>query len=1058
MFLGYNGQFMSQEYIKIKNARVHNLKNLSVDIPKNKLVVITGVSGSGKSSLAFDTIYAEGQRRYVESLSAYARQFLGVMTKPDVDKIEGLSPAIAIDQRSASHNPRSTVATTTEIYDYLRLLFSRVGIPYCPKCGQVLSSQTVSQIVDQIIGLIKRPATTKARAVPWSKNNEVLVLGLIIRGKKGNHQAVLQEVEHAGFVRVRIDGLVYRLEEAIKLNLDRYKIHNIEVVIDRLLVGEKDIDRARIADSVETGLKIGKGIVVVSVNSDCHCEDSAPRTFNKSDGVRGTRQSRAKKLPKKSILSKDLIFSEDLSCLKCQINLFKVEPRTFSFNSPYGACPECQGLGTKLEVDPNLVFPNSRLTIAEGAIRPWANASHRLGRQAWYWWQISRLANEYKFSLNEPIKNLSREVLDLILYGDNKEYPHSSPLTLTAPQRHQSLRRPLREGGRKAEFEGVVPNLQRRWKETQSEVARQEIEKYMTVKTCPICHGKRLRPEALAIKISGYSIDQIVEMSVSQAKELFEGLLSLRNDNNFIIAKPIIKEILNRLQFLIDVGLDYLTLDRSSASLSGGEAQRVKLATQIGSGLSGVIYILDEPSIGLHQRDVNRLIDTLKHLRDLGNSVIMVEHDEQTMRSADWILDIGPGAGISGGELVAQGPIKQIEKAKTLTGDYLSGRKVVPLSFPRRSKMPSRVRESTGIHSGGSGSRVMPGTTTANTKQRYLIVKGAAEHNLKNIDVKIPLGKFVVLSGVSGSGKSTLMNDILSRALSQEFHGARMAPGQYKSITGMKYLNKVIDIDQSAIGRTPRSNPATYIGAFSYVRDLFARSPEAQIRGYKAGRFSFNVKGGRCETCQGDGVKKVEMYFLPDVYVECEVCRGQRYNEETLQIEFNGKNIAQVLQMSVVDAAKFFKNIPGLSRKLRTLNEVGLGYIKLGQAATTLSGGEAQRIKLAKELSRVATGKTLYLLDEPTTGLHFNDVRRLLQVLKKLVSQGNTVLIIEHNLDVIACADWIIDLGPEGGQAGGQIVVAGTAQDIAECSKSWTGKYLKDKLINISLSVPQLTS
>ena len=1001
---------MSQEYIKIKNARVHNLKNLSVDIPKNELVVITGVSGSGKSSLAFDTIYAEGQRRYVESLSAYARQFLGVMTKPDVDKIEGLSPAIAIDQRSASHNPRSTVATTTEIYDYLRLLFSRVGTPYCPKCGQVLSSQTVSQIVDRIVGLMSREQK-------FLFPTEILVLGPIIRGKKGNHQAVLREVEHAGFARVRIDGLVYRLEEAVKLNLDRYKIHNIEVVIDRLLVGEKDIDRARIADSVETGLKIGKGIVVVSVNSDCYCEEPLDYARGK---LGATRQSRAKKLPKKSILSKDLIFSEDLSCLKCQINLFKVEPCTFSFNSPYGACPECQGLGLRLEVDPNLVFPNPRLTIAEGAIRPWANASHRLGRQAWYWWQISRLANEYKFSLNEPIKNLPQEVLDLILYGEQGR---------------------LRPGVKSGRFEGVIPNLQRRWKETQSEGARQEIEKYMIVKTCPACHGKRLRPEALAIKVSGYSIDQVVEMSVSQAKELFEELLSLRNDNNFIIAKSIIKEILNRLRFLIDVGLDYLTLDRSSVSLSGGEAQRVKLATQIGSGLSGVIYILDEPSIGLHQRDVDRLISTLKHLRDLGNSVIMVEHDEQTMRSADWILDIGPGAGISGGELVAQGTIKQIEKAKTLTGDYLSGRKQVTNCAPPSQLSPSkRGRESfSRVPSSLKMGKVRVGDS--------LVVKGAAEHNLKNIDVKIPLGKFVVLSGVSGSGKSTLMNDILARALSREFHGARVAPGQYKSITGMKYLNKVIDIDQSAIGRTPRSNPATYIGAFSYIRDLFARSPEAQIRGYKAGRFSFNVKGGRCEACQGDGVKKVEMYFLPDVYVECEVCRGQRYNEETLQIEFNGKNIAQVLQMSVADAAKFFKNIMGLNRKLKTLNEVGLGYIKLGQSATTLSGGEAQRIKLAKELSRVATGNTLYLLDEPTTGLHFDDVRRLLQVLKKLVSHGNTVLIIEHNLDVIASADWIIDLGPEGGQDGGEIVVAGTAQDIAKCSQSWTGKYLKDKII-----------
>jgi excinuclease ABC subunit A len=962
---------MPDNVIKIRGARVHNLRNINLDIPKNKLVVITGVSGSGKSSLAFDTLYAEGQRRYVESLSAYARQFLGVMQKPEVDKIEGISPAISIDQRKASANPRSTVGTMTEIYDYLRVLFARVGIPHCPKCGRVVSCQTVDQIVDQILKL--------------PKTEEVLILGPVVRGKKGEHRAVLEEIERAGFVRVRVDGTVQRIEEALGRTLQRYKKHNIEVVVDRLVIDE-DLERSRLVDSVETALKLGKGTIIAS------------------------------HLMKKTAYAKkfrweDLVFSEHFACEYCGISLPEIEPRLFSFNSPYGACPACQGLGKKLEVDPKLVIPNPNLSIAEGAIFPWAHASHKVGRQSYFWWQLQDVADEYNFSLHTPVKNLSKEILDVILYGD-------------------------------VNFEGVIPNLERKYWETDSEATREEIKKYMRERICEKCQGKRLRPEALAVKVAGKSIDQIVEMEISQAKKFFEEFAKLRettrnkkgklSNSQLKIAQPLLKEIINRLQFLIDVGLDYLTLSREAATLAGGEEQRVRLATQIGSKLTGVLYILDEPSIGLHPRDQQRLINTLKKLRDLGNTVIVVEHDPQTIKEADWVIDIGPGAGKHGGQVVFEGTPKQLMRAHTLTGDYLAGRKKV------------EIEKSSKLIPLSAGQSAKPQLKT----QSYLIIKKAREHNLKNIDVKIPLGKFVCVTGVSGSGKSTLVNDILARALYRKFYHSKEEPGEHQEILGTEFLDKVVLVDQSPIGRTPRSNPATYTGAFSYIRELFAKTKEARIRGYRPGRFSFNVKGGRCEACEGQGVKKIEMYFLPDVYIICQECKGKRYNKETLEIEYKGKNIAEVLEMTVEEALKFFENIPGLRAKLKTLYEVGLGYIELGQPAPSLSGGEAQRVKLATELSKKSTGKTLYILDEPTTGLHPDDIKKLILVLKKLVNKGNTVLVIEHNLDVIKNADWIIDLGPEGGEKGGEIVVEGEALKIIKNKKSYTAKYLKNYLNN----------
>lgn len=947
---------MAENVIKIRGARVHNLKNIDVDIPKNKLVVITGTSGSGKSSLAFDTLYAEGQRRYVESLSAYARQFLGVMDKPDVDKIEGISPAISIDQRKAAHNPRSTVGTITEIYDYLRLLFARIGIPHCPKCQKPVSRQTIDQITEQILKLPKK--------------TEIIILGPVIRGKKGEHRGTLEEIQRAGFVRVRIDGIIYRLEEALAKTLAKYKKHNIEVVVDRLVL-DKELDKSRLVDSLETALKLGKGIVMVN----------------------------------------NLVFSEHFACEECGISLPELEPRLFSFNSPYGACPACQGLGEKLEVDPKLVIPNLNLSIAEGAIFPWAHASHKIGRQGFFWWKLEELAERENIDLYAPIKNLSKEKIDLILYGDNNI------------------------------FEGVIPWLERRFHETESEYAREEIEQYMVEKKCEICKGKRLKPEVLAVTVAGKSIDQMVETEINKLKEFFEGISlvaeakpylpphpasrgSAKEKNSFKIAQPIIKEIINRLQFLIDVGLNYLTIDRKAATLAGGEEQRIRLATQIGSKLTGVLYILDEPSIGLHPRDQGRLIETLKKLRDLGNTVVVCEHDAQTIRAANIVIDIGPGAGKHGGRIVFQGTPQELLKSHTLTGDYLSGRKGVR-------------------HVSGTCQALASPKCSRWNLEQYLIIKKAAEHNLKNIDVKIPLGKFVCITGVSGSGKSSLMNDILAKALMRKFYNSKEEPGKYEKILGTEYLNKVALVDQSPIGRTPRSNPVTYTGAFTYIRDLFSKTKEARIRGYRPGRFSFNVKGGRCEACEGQGVKKIEMYFLPDVYVQCSECKGKRFNQETLAIEYHGKNIADVLEMTVEEALEFFKAIPGLYQKLKTLNEVGLGYIQLGQPAPSLSGGEAQRVKLATELSKKGTGKTLYILDEPTTGLHLDDIKKLIFVLKGLVDKGNTVLCVEHNLSIIKNSDYVIDLGPEGGDEGGYIIAKGSPSEIAK-NRNYTGKYLRE--------------
>ncbi len=947
---------MAENYIKIRGARVHNLKNIDVDIPKNKLVVITGISGSGKSSLAFDTLYAEGQRRYVESLSAYARQFLGVMDKPDVDKIEGISPAISIDQRKASHNPRSTVGTITEIYDYLRLLFARVGKPHCPKCAKSVSRQTIDQITGQIL---KLPQKT-----------EITVLGPIIRGKKGEHHGILEEIQKSGFVRVRIDGIIYRVEEALEKVLDRNKKHNIEVVVDRLII-DKDLDKSRLVDSLETALKLGKGIVTVNPKSEILNPKQIPNS--------------------KTQIPNDLIFSEHFACEECGISLPELEPRLFSFNSPFGACSSCQGLGEKLEVDPKLVIPNPNLSIAEGAIFPWARASYKVGRQGFFWWKMKELADEKNIDLDTPVKKLPKEKIDMILYGVDV-------------------------------FEGVVSWLERRYHETDSDWAREEIEQYMVEKICEECHGKRLKPEVLAITVAGKSIDKIVEIEIGKVKEFFEKISLKENERK--IAHLIIKEIINRLQFLIDVGLDYLTLDRKAATLAGGEEQRIRLATQIGSKLTGVLYILDEPSVGLHPRDQGRLIETLKKLRDLGNSVLVVEHDPQTIKASDWIIDVGPGAGKHGGKIIFQGTPKELLKSHTLTGEYLSGRKKVEVknSKPKISVSALRVQA---------------------RKQNFLIIKKAAEHNLKNIDVKIPLGKFVCITGVSGSGKSSLMNDILARALLKRFYKAKEEPGKYEAILGMENLDKVVLVDQSPIGRTPRSNPATYTGTFAFIRDLFSKTKEARIRGFTAGRFSFNVKGGRCEACEGQGVKKIEMYFLPDIYIECEECKGKRFNKETLSVEYRGKNIAQVLGMTVEEALGFFKNIPGIFQKLKTLNDVGLGYVELGQSAPSLSGGEAQRVKLATELSKKATGKALYILDEPTTGLHPHDIKKSLFVLKELVNKGNTVLVIEHNLDVIKNADWILDLGPEGGDKGGWIVAEGSLHDIIKEKKGYTGRYLK---------------
>lgn len=940
-----------QNVVRIKGARVHNLKNIDVDIPRDQLVVITGLSGSGKSSLAFDTIYAEGQRRYVESLSSYARQFLGLMDKPDVDQIEGLSPAISIDQKTASHNPRSTVGTVTEIYDYLRLLFARIGIPHCPQCNREVKKQSVQQMVDVV------------RALPTGTS--IMIIAPVIRDKKGEHRAVVDEARKAGYARMRIDGTLMTIEEAADQQLDKQKKHTVEIVIDRLVV-DAHLDTQRLTESIETALELSDGLIAV--------HDAAEK--------------------------KDIVLSEHFACNNCGINLEDIEPRNFSFNSPHGACPTCTGLGTRLELDPTLVIPNKRLSLAEGAIRPWSRSS---ANQTWNMRIVEAVADTHGFSTRAPVKMLTKEQLNLVLYGTaNKEYDVNASQNYSGKvQRFMTT------------YEGVIPNLERRYRETESDYIRSEIERYMRIFRCTTCNGQRLKPEVLAVTVNDCTIAQVTNFSIAEAEKFFSHITLTKKEQE--ISKQILKETRARLSFLQNVGLTYLTLDRTASTLSGGEAQRIRLATQIGSSLVGVLYILDEPSIGLHQRDNAKLIATLKALRDLQNTVIVVEHDEETILAADYVIDIGPGAGKHGGHVVAAGTPTQIKKnPKSLTGKYLVGKEYIPL--------PKKIR-------------------VGNSK--HLTVVEAREHNLQKITVDIPLGKFVCVTGVSGSGKSTLVTEILARALNHHFYKAKDLPGKHKEIRGLEHLDKVIVIDQSPIGRTPRSNPATYTGVFTLIRDLFTQIPEAKMRGYKAGRFSFNVKGGRCETCQGDGVIKIEMHFLPDVYVECEECHGKRYNNQALEIHYKTKSIADVLNMTVEEAYDFFSNIPSIRKKLETLRDVGLGYIHLGQNATTLSGGEAQRVKLATELSRRATGRTLYILDEPTTGLHFDDVKRLLHVLQQLVDKGNSMLVIEHNLDVIKSADWIIDLGPEGGNNGGSLVAEGTPRDVAKNTKSYTGHYLK---------------
>jgi excinuclease ABC subunit A len=940
---------MPLDKIIVKGAREHNLKNIDIAIPRDKLVVITGVSGSGKSSLAFDTIYAEGQRRYVESLSAYARQFLGRMEKPDVDYIEGLSPAISIDQKGPSHNPRSTVGTMTEIYDYLRLLFARVGHPHCPKCGREICRQTVQQIVDAV------------QEIPTG--SRIMILAPLIRDRKGEYLSVFDDLRKSGFVRVRVDGRIRDLSE--EFELDKNKKHTIEAVIDRLQIGEAE--KSRIADSVETALKLGAGVVLVSI----------------TDGD-------------------ELLFSEHFACVVCSMSLGEIAPRTFSFNSPHGACPACSGLGVKLEIDPDLLIPNKDLSLAQGAIHAW-------GWFAWHAGELQDLASRYDFSLSTPVNKLSKEHLSLVLHGEDGEL-------VKYRNRYGRVREHF------TGYEGAIPYLERIYRDTESSNTRADIERYMASSPCPVCHGKRLKPESLAITIDGLNIIDVTELSASEALRW----MRLLNDqveprltpHELKIAQQILKEISTRLGFLIDIGLGYLTLGRPSATLSGGEAQRIRLATQIGSGLMGVLYICDEPTIGLHPADIHRLVGTMKRLRDLGNTVLIVEHDEAMMRAADYIIDMGPGAGEHGGQIVATGTLTDVMQCpESITGQYLSRAKQIPLPQSRRP---------------GSG--------------KELLIKGARENNLKNIDVPIPLGKFVCISGVSGSGKSTLINEVLYKKLAQIFYRAKDRPGKCDDIIGIEHIDKVINIDQSPIGRTPRSNPATYTGTFTPIRELFATVPEARMRGYRPGRFSFNVRGGRCEACQGEGYIQIEMQFLPDVTVPCEVCKGKRYNREALEIYFKGKNIADILDMSVDEALTFFEHFPKVRNKLETLRDVGLSYVRLGQPAPTLSGGEAQRVKLATELSRRSTGKTLYILDEPTTGLSFPDIACLLQVLQRLVDAGNTVVIIEHHVDVMKNADYIIDLGPGAGDEGGYIIATGTPEEVARIDTSFTGQYLHNAL------------
>lgn len=948
---------LSREQIVIKGARTHNLKNIDVTIPRNKFVVITGLSGSGKSSLAFDTIYAEGQRRYVESLSAYARQFLGQMDKPDVDSIDGLSPAISIDQKTTSRNPRSTVGTVTEIYDYLRLLFARIGRPHCPKHGIEISSQTVEQMVDR---LMEYPERTRMQ-----------ILAPVVSGRKGEHVKLLEEISRQGFVRVRVNGEVRDLGEEIKL--DKNKKHTIEVVVDRIVI--KEGVESRIADSLETALKIADGKVLIDI-----------------------------------IGQEELLFSAKLACPECGFSMPELAPRMFSFNTPYGACPDCDGLGSRLEVDPERVIPDPTLTLKEGALAPWDQST-----SSYYDQLLEAVCNHFGIDQDTPFEQLPKEHQEILLYGSKGERIYF---------RYENEFGQVRESH--VPFEGILPQVERRYKETTSDYVREFLEAFMSQKPCPTCKGARLKKEALAVTINGKNIDYVTRLSIGEAVRFFSSLTLTEKEQK--IANLVLREIKERLGFLVNVGLDYLTLHRSAGTLSGGEAQRIRLATQIGSKLMGVLYILDEPSIGLHQRDNARLIRTLEQMRDLGNTLIVVEHDEDTMLAADHIIDMGPAAGVHGGEVIAQGtPEEVMNNPASLTGQYLAGKKFIPLPVERRKP-----------------------------NGKWLEIKGAKENNLKNISVKIPLGVFICVTGVSGSGKSTLVNEILLKALMKEYYRSKEKPGEHKEIKGTEHLDKVVNIDQSPIGRTPRSNPATYTGVFDDIRELFATTNEAKMRGYKKGRFSFNVKGGRCEACRGDGIIKIEMHFLPDVYVPCEVCKGKRYNRETLEVKYKGKTIADVLDMTIEDAAEFFRNIPKIHRKLSTLLDVGLGYMRLGQPATTLSGGEAQRVKLASELHRRSNGRTLYILDEPTTGLHIADIERLLAVLQRLVDNGDTVLVIEHNLDVIKTADYIIDLGPEGGDRGGTVVATGTPEKIVQVEASYTGQFLRPILERDRLRMAKL--
>jgi excinuclease ABC subunit A len=1049
---------MPQDKIVIRGAREHNLKNIDITIPRDKLVVITGLSGSGKSSLAFDTIFAEGQRRYIESLSAYARQFLDKMEKPDVDHIDGLSPAISIDQKGTTHNPRSTVGTVTEIYDYLRLLYARIGHPHCPNCGREVSRQTIQQIVDAVLNL--------------PESSRIMLLAPLVQGRKGEYKNIFEEMRRAGYVRVRVDGNIFDLSDEI--DLDKQKKHTIEVVVDRLVIRKerpatKDTSTPRRESHVSpfapqhlehterpTLKKVADRPVLYDVNAEQdtpreiengarameeaaqpQAEESVDAAFQQrlTDSLETTLKLGGGVVLVSIVDGEEILFSEKAACVYCGISLPEIAPRTFSFNSPHGACPTCTGLGTQLEIDAELIVTHPELSLAQGAIAPWSKV---INGSQWHASILEALAQKYNFSLQTPWNKLTEEQRQKVLYGT----PESLTIRYT-PQHGRTRNYTIN-------FEGVIPNLDRRYKQTESEGIREEIESYMSARICPDCHGARLKPEALAVTVGGRNVVQVTRLSIVLTQRFFKELEDVEtqfiapivgngnvnpvksdplakidpdeslvqvtlSERERFIARQVLKEIQSRLQFLVDVGLEYLTLDRAAASLSGGEAQRIRLATQIGSGLMGVLYILDEPSIGLHQRDNARLIKTLIRLRNLGNTLLVVEHDEDTMRSADHIIDIGPGAGEHGGKVVAEGTFADIvANTNSITGDYLARR--------RRVKLPEKRREGNG---------------------HVLTIKGARENNLKNVTVDIPLGKFVVVTGVSGSGKSTLITDILYRKLAHTFFRAHEKPGVHDTIEGLEHLDKVIDIDQSPIGRTPRSNPATYTTAFTGIRELFAQVPEAKIRGYQPGRFSFNVKGGRCEACKGEGIVKIEMNFLPDVYVPCEVCKGKRYNREALEIHYKGKNIADVLDMTVEEATGFFANVPSIFNKMKTLNDVGLSYMRLGQPATTLSGGEAQRVKLATELARRATGRTMYILDEPTTGLHFADVDRLLQVLQRLVDAGNSIVVIEHNLEVIKGADWLIDLGPEGGDAGGEVIAQGTPEDVAEDGQSYTGHFLK---------------